>query len=305
MSDLATTANQGWNSWDRFWFSPASVARSGQIRGLLCLITIAYFASCWSDAAFWYAGEGPFSPARVATFLRTSGLEDAAAWIVSPLFLAKSAWLYQLYLIVGMAVALLVALGRGGSLAPWVLWLMLIGWANRAMILSGLTETLLSLGLFASAIAPPAGLWQAASRSGAVSQHWRSGFSQRLLGMQVTVVLVATLVTMLGGRVWFNGLGAYALAAPAPDRTIDWTGTMLSSANVHESLTHLMVLALPVGLWLAWMERPHRIGRIILLLWCSAVALLGSHWLYGLALAAMILAIQPVQGPGSIAVVRD
>jgi hypothetical protein len=53
------------------------------------------------------------------------------------------------------------------------------------------------------------------------------------------------------------------------------------------------------------MERPHRIGRIILLLWCSAVALLGSHWLYGLALAAMILAIQPVQGPGSIAVVRD
>lgn len=279
--------------WDRFWFSPASVARSAIIRSVLSIATAFYFLGAWSDAAFWYTDGGPLSAARVATFLRTSGLEDAATWIVSPLFLAKSAWLYKLYLAVGIFVALVAAIGRGGRIAPWLLWLLLVGWANRAMILSDLTETLLSLGLFASAIAPPGGLpvvWLQLDRA---RSHWLAGFSQRLIAAQVTVVLIATFITMLGGRVWFNGLGAYALAAPAQDRTIDWTASALVNATLHEGITHLMVLAVPCGLLLAWTAKTHRVGQAILVLWCIATALLGSLWLYGLSLATMVMAIDP------------
>ena len=108
-------------------------------------------------------------------------------------------------------------------------------------------------------------------------------------------MLIATFVTMLGGRVWFNGLGAFALAAPVPDRSIDWTSSLLARATVHEALTHLMVLALPIGLLLAWNRKTHRSGQVILLLWCLLVMLLGSFWLYGLTLAVMVLAIEPVQ----------
>ncbi len=261
---------------------------------MLSLITAIYFASSWSDVAFWYSGEGPFSPARVATFLRTSGLEDAATWIVSPLFLAKSAWLYHLYLVIGIVFAFLVTAGRGGRLAVWALWLLLVGWANRAMILAGLTETLLSLGLFASAIAPPGAIWAIFSNRSQLGTHWLAGFSQRLIATQVSIVLIATFMTMLAGRVWFNGLGSYALAAPARDRTIDWTNSSLVFGNVHEALTHLIVLAIPVGLLLAWIGKTQRIGQLILVTWCLIVAMLGSLWLYGLTMAAMVMAIGPI-----------
>ncbi len=294
MSDALDRGATELGGWDRFWFSPASIAWSAMIRGILCLATAVYFLGAWSDAAFWYAGGGPFSPARVATFLQTSGLEDAAKWIVSPLFLAKSAWLYHLYLVLGVLVALMVAVGRGGRFAAWALWLLLIGWANRAIILSGLTETLLSLGLFASAMAPPGPISAVLSKQDRTRSDWLAGFSQRLIATQVTIVLIATFTTMLAGRVWFNGLGAYALAAPARDRTIDWTNSVLVNGIVHESLTHLIVLAIPVGLLMAWLGKTHRIGQLILVLWCLAVALLGSLWLYGLTIATMVMAIRPI-----------
>ncbi len=295
MSSSKNDPVSAWAAWDRFWFAPRSTDRMAMIRGLLCLVAAAYFATCWADAAFWYGGGGPFSAERVATFLRTAGLEGAAAWIVSPLFLFKSAWLYHLYLAVSIGVAGLVACGRGGRLAPWALWLLLVGWANRAMILAGLTESLLSLGLFASAIAPPGSLWAIRSKPPRSTSQWTAGFSQRLLATQVSVVLIATAATMLAGRVWFNGLGAYALAAPSPDRTIDWTNTILLHPLVHESLTHLMIVSLPIGLLMCWIERTNRLGKTILLLWCLIVALLGSLWLYAATMAVMVMAIDPIQ----------
>jgi hypothetical protein len=272
-----------------------------QVRGLLCLITAIYFASSWSDAPFWYSDGGPLSPTRVSTFLQTGGLEDAARWIVSPLFLTGSAWIYRLYLVIGVAACAIVAAGRGGKAACWLLWLLLVGWANRAMILSGLTETLLSLGLFAAAIAPPAPSWQRTPSANDENDEfvdWRAGFSQRLMAVQITLIGLATFVTMLGGRVWFNGIGAYALAAPLEDRSIDWTTrAWFVNPMVHELLTHAMVIALPLGFALAWLHRTNRIGQSILIGWCIVVALLGSHWLYASAVATMVMAIRPVGRP--------
>ena len=86
---------------------------------------------------------------------------------------------------------------------------------------------------------------------------------------------------MLAGRVWFNGMGAYALAAPAPDRTFDWTtdASPLVRLPVHETLTHLMLIALPLGFLLAWLPRSNRVGKAILVGWCILVALLGAGYL--------------------------
>lgn len=284
------------SGWDAFWFARADLAPVATIRGLLCMITAAYFVSCWSDAAFWYTDEGPLSSARVATFLQTSGVEDAARWIVSPLFMTDSAWVYHAYLLIGIFVAGLVAAGRGGRLAGWAIWLLLVGWANRAMIVSGLAETLLSLGLFASAIAPSQSCWERfrGQDDGDDRGDWKAGFAQRLLAVQITLIGAATFVTMLAGRVWFNGLGAFALAGPVEDRSIDWTTSLLVEPLVHESITHLMIIALPLGFVLAWCGRTNRIGQAILIGWCVAVALLGSHWLYAMTFGTMVLAIRPI-----------
>lgn len=291
MSEAASELNR----WDRFWFSPSSVGQVALLRGCLCILTALYFVSCWSDAAFWYADGGPLSPQRVATFLRTSGLDSAAGWIISPLFLTSSMVVYRGYLAIGILLCVVVAAGRGGRIVPWVLWLWLVFWANRAMLLSSLTETALSLGLFASAIAPPAAIIP--RRQSDDRSDWKAGFASRLMSVQASIIIAATFVTMLGGRAWFNGLGAYALAAPAEDRTIDWTRfAWFRSPFVYETLTHLLIIALPLGLFLAWLPASTRIGKTMLIAWCVIVGALSSHWLYAATLATMLLAINPRNG---------
>lgn len=300
-------------TWDRYWFSSAPVAPVSMIRGLLAMITLVYFSSAWSDSVFWYANGGPLSETNVSAFLTTGGLESAGSWIVSPLFWTESPRAYQLYLICGIAAALAVLFGRGGRWMSFVLWCLFVGWANRAMLLSGLAETLLSLGLFASAISPAGSMWAAISKKRRAKQnssdepavsHWTAGFSERLLATQITVIGVATWVAMLGGRVWFNGLGAYALAAPVEDRTIDWTGagSLLVRVSVHEGITHLMMIALPLGLLLAWLPKTSQIGKLMVVGWAVAIGMLGSHWIYAMTFAVLVFSIRPfaaVVDPGA------
>jgi hypothetical protein len=116
-----------------------------------------------------------------------------------------------------------------------------------------------------------------------------------LIAVQISLVALGTFITMLGGRVWFNGLGAYALAAPWQDRTINWTGenSLLVNTIVHESLTHAIVFALPIGLLLAWLVATTRYGKTVLTIWCLAIACLGSLWLYAASFAVMVWAIAP------------
>lgn len=291
--------------WDQFWFRPDSVDSIANVRGGLAVLAILFFLSAWSDVAFWYV-DGPFAVQNVSSFLASGDLKAAGRWIISPLFFSSAAWLYYGYLAVGILAAVLVILGRGGRTMAFALWLLVIGWANRSMVLSGLAESLLSLGLFAAAIAPPCAWrpWPLGSTKQQAAYSWASRFAGRLLATQITVVGLSTFVTMLAGNVWFNGIGAYALAAPAQDRTIDWTasGSPLIYGFVHESLTHLMVIALPLGFAMAWGKKTNRIGQAVLLAWCLAVALLGSHWLYAATFAVMVLAIRPaIDSPPPVA----
>ena len=299
-ASLASDPDQ--SVWDVFWFSRRDVGRISLIRGLLSLIALVYFVSAWSDAPFWYVDGGPLSASTVSEFLRTGGLEGAGRWIISPLFLTESPVVYHLYLVTGIAAAIAVLCGRGGRAASFLLWCLLVGWANRTMLLSGMAETLLSLGLFAAAIAPAEKMWtgiavkqiqSSQTTRGSLLQHWTAGFAERLLATQITLIGLATWVTMLGG------LGAYALAAPVQDRTINWTtsASWLVRTPIHEALTHLMLLALPLGLFLAWLPRTSQAGKFMLVGWCLAVALLGSHWLYAMTFAVMVFSIRPVCRP--------
>ena len=300
-SDRSNTAEQSvgeLGAWDRFWFEPRETSAVAWIRGLLAFLAIIFFLSAWTDISFWYVDGGPLSRERVASFLETGDLQDAGRWILSPLFLSGSVWVYRAYLLLSVVMAIMVILGKGGRLAGFGLWLLFVGWANRSMILSGLAETLISLGLFAAAIAPPQAAFHRLTRIGGKvtrNREWSANFGLKLMAMQITVVGFATFVTMLAGRVWFNGIGVYALAAPAQDLTIDWTrqGSPLVNPFVHETLTHLMMIALPLGFAMAWIPRTNRLGQSILITWCAVVALIASHWLYAFTFACLVLAIQP------------
>ncbi|NND96902.1 MAG: hypothetical protein HKN47_06185 [Pirellulaceae bacterium] len=290
--------------WDEFWFSPKDSNQIAAIRGLLCLVTALYFASSFTDAAFWLDSGRPFSREQLSLFLNAADLNSEARWVLSPLFLIESIlgshwWIHYLYLLLGISLCIAVSLGRGGRLATWGLWIVLVGWANRLMFLSGVTETLLSLALFAAAIAPPARAtrWFATSMPKAdppantETEHWANGFALRLMAVQITLFGLVTVAAMLASRVWWNGLGAYALLAPVQDRTIDWT-TWLANSTLHELTTHLLVAAIPLGLALAWSRVATKFGIALVITWCTFVALLGSHWLYAATFATMCLSLR-------------
>ena len=54
-----------------------------------------------------------------------------------------------------------------------------------------------------------------------------------------------------------------------------------------------MMIALPLGLFLAWLPKTSQIGKLILVGWCVAIGVLGSHWLYAMTFAVLIFSIRP------------
>lgn len=282
-----------------WWVSPLRISTIGLIRFALGLVTVFYFSDALTDVSFWFGVEGVHSSQNVAEFLQRSGLQDAAAASISPLFLTDSLWVYQTYCLLGIAIATAMMLGRGGQWICVAAWLSVVLWSNRLLWLAGLTETILSLSLFATCFAPTwkVPLWNRrnliAGEADALSPA--TGFSIRLLAVQATLIGLATWLSMLAGEVWWNGTGAVALAAPESARSLGLVDS-LRSPWIHEILTLAIVVTLPLGLSLAWRSGPdhsvRRYGVAILNGWAVLIAVLGSHWIYSGTLVCAFTAIQ-------------
>ncbi len=282
--------------WNRFWFEPSSVRGVAQLRGLLCLITACYFVSCLPDVATWYGSEGVLSQGQVAAWASTHGDSNDLRWRISPLFLTDNLVVYRGWLVAGVILCVAVALGRGGRWASIAIWLTLVGWANRSLMIAGLAEPLLSMSWLAASIAPAATALVANDSNGSLDRDWSATLSTRLFAVHGTLVGLATFSTMLAGRVWWNGLGSYALTAPVEDRYFE-LANWISPMAIHEPLTPLLLWTLPLGLFLAWQPRYQTFGRVLLLTWTIAIALLTSQFLYAATLAAMFLAIRRKLAP--------
>src|SRR6056297_1258387 len=207
------------SAWDRFWFSPGSLRRVGQIRSGLAILTLLYFASYWSDIGFWFADGGVADREIFARLISETDSASTARWRLSPLFWTGSSQVMRGYLVVGMLLAAVVAAGRGGRIAAALLWIVFVGLANRASFLAGLAELPLAFGLAYCAFAPP-------PRSRRRATDWTAGLALRLLQTHTTLWLVTVLLTQLAGSAWWNGDAALALAAPSEARLFDLGGLL-------------------------------------------------------------------------------
>ena len=300
--------------WTEFWFSPSPVASLRNVRRGLCLVAAIYFASSLGDVETWFAHGAPASSSNLATFFRTAELTSDARWMISPLFiwdalagrsaLGESALVYRLYLLVGIGLAVFVAVGD--RLADWkvpaklaalgesswpsvLLWLWFVGWANRIVLLAGTVEPLLSLSLAAIAIAPVGRLRSDQESPRPVS--WRTTLADRLLSVQATLIALITTATLFASPVWWNGTGAYALVAPTQDRLFTVTGTFFETPLIYELLTALIVCVLPVGIFLAWKPATRKLGIAMVVAWCVAVGLLSANLLYAATLGILATTI--------------
>lgn len=292
------------SKWSAFWFAPESGKTTALIRRAICLTVAVYFLAAWPDVSTWLASGAPASSSHLASFFKAAELDSDAFWMLSPLFLwdrvfsgtalAESALVYRIYLLGGISLALLTA-ASGTRFLPkkiahffsgqWptvVLWIWFVGWANRCGLLAGIFEPVASVSLAAIAIAPPA-----------ETIHWRHTFSRRLIAIQATVIAIASAATMLASNIWWNGMAAYAIAAPVEDRPFDFTGTFFETAFVYESLTAILMVSLPVGCYLSWHASSRTWGRILIGIWCVITATLGAQLLYTTTFFVITMAMGP------------
>jgi hypothetical protein len=307
-----------------FWFAPSPVISLQFVRRALCVVTALYFLSAWGDVETWFQRGAPASSSNLATFFRTAELTDDARWMVSPLFvwdsifadsaLGESALVYRLYLLVGVVLALLVSVSdqwRRFNLPATVLrllssfwpslllWIWMVGWANRVVLLAGIVEPVLSVSLAALVVAPIIGS-SAAENASNVQWSWRTTVSRRLLAVQATLIALMTTATMLASPTWWNGTGAYALIAPAEDRFFDVRGTFFETSWVYEMTTTAIVWTLPIGVFLAWRNGSRSFGIGLIVAWCVVVGFLSANVLYAATLGIIATTIggAPTIGDG-------
>jgi len=251
-----------------FWNPQVNPQRLIWLRGTMALSAGFYFLSALTDAALWVGDEGLLSRQSIGDFLSAADLQSEARYYLSPLWWFDSAAAYRVFLIAGITLSLGVVSGRVPRLTTWVLWFWIVAAANRLMMLAGMTETLLSLAMFSLAIA-----------TSTKRVSWWTGFGTRLFVCQFTIVAAVFAAGTLNGDVWWNGLGAVALAEPAGLKSIDWTEGLLTTTWVHDVLTFLIAFSLPAGILAAWHNATRKAGVAVLIAWSFAVALLGSQWL--------------------------
>ena len=224
-------------------------------------------------------------------------------WLTQGTFLSESVAIYRGYLVVGVLLAVVAGFADklsaherlperlrtllGGSLPTVVLWVWFVGWANRIVFLAGLVEPVLSVSLAALAISP------IVIHNGPANGSWRTGFANRLLGIQTTLLLLTISLTMLASTVWWNGLGAYALVAPKEDRLIDVIDSFFENSWVYESLSAWIVCVPVIACWIGWQVRDSsscfpRLAQYMMWFWCLVVAILSANILYTMTIAIIV-----------------
>lgn len=268
--------------WLSFWFCDAPGGASlFAIRAGLSLIACWYFASHSADAGTWFSGTGLLATERLGDFLDSGDLTDEAKWRISPLYLTSSTVVVRIYLTLGILLAIAAMTIRTSRAPAILLWLWCLWLANRSLLIAGPEELALVFGLAYLTIPRPND-----------ATHWTHVLARRLLQVHLTLLLAATGLTMLSSEIWWDGTGAVSIAAPIGRRSIDLTD-LLASPWIHEPLTHAVVIVPIAAAIMIWCQPTRKIAYFSLMLWCVALALLSSQWMYLATMAVLLQCFKP------------
>ncbi|HBJ36352.1 MAG TPA: hypothetical protein DDZ51_16700 [Planctomycetaceae bacterium] len=290
---LETAASD--STWNSFWFGHwesetlLATASLAMVRIGLAVVAFWYFASHWSDVAFWFAGDGIVSAQALGVFLTDADLGDAVGWRLSPLYWVDSPMLLRAFLLVGMLLAVAMPLVRSTRAVTTMLWLSVVWLANRSIMIGGLEEVTLAWGLGYLVIAP---VRTPISDPPSGTAAWTTTLARRLIQVHLSIVFLVTGLAMLSSLAWWDGTGVMAVVSPVESRYFDFTET-LRSPRVHEWLTHGIVLgaiALPP---LLWIQSTRTVGFCFAVIWCIGLAILSSQGMHFLALAVLSLSFLP------------
>jgi hypothetical protein len=275
--------------WDKFWFTPADPKPLGFVRITWSLLTIAYLVSWFADIHVWFGSDGLLATPRIAELLQSAADEQPIFLRVSPLYWIQSEALLYGYLSLGIVLCFVAAAGIGGRISSLCVWLFVISIINRAPMLSGLCEPLLTMGWGYLTI--HSGKEQNPLRFG-ISDNAPSlaaNIALHLLQLHLFAWILLSVASQSGGLVWWQGEAVWWLASEArsPALSLGWLGRNPYALN---ALTHAVIVSQLLALFMLWPREVRKIGVIALWIACALLMLVSDQMLYPIALALLGLA---------------
>lgn len=241
--------------------------------------------SFWPELGSWFGPDGLLSAELGSKLV---AFEEIARWQVwSPLWWTDSLLVYQCWIVLGIAIAVLVGIGIGGRWAVGLLVLWIIAWSNRTLWLSSLVEPALIAFVAYLLVAPGPSLMQWKATCSTPSSLTRA--SLRLVQTHWWILLAFTLISQLADVVWWRGDAVWWLAASGRSNLLT-NETLRDNATLVNALTHGFVVVEILALWLIVLKSTRLVGVLLGLVCCLAIGLVADQLLYALLLAAGLLA---------------
>lgn len=270
-------------SWSDFWFNPRSQATLVSLRVAICSVTALWFASFWSGVSGWFGTEGILSREISA---RLFEFEQSASWQNwSPLWLSDSQSFCLGWLLGGVLLCALAAMGVGGRITLLVLWAWVIAWAHRVSWLQGAIEPALVACIAYLIIEPGPPI----RRLSAAAETWTAGLSIRLFQTHWWILVAAGTLSQLASVVWWRGEGVWWLASAGRSNlfSIHFLGGHAAWIN---ALSHSVIAIELLALWTITLNSARPLGCVLGVAVSIAYACVGDQVLYGLLLAACLIA---------------
>lgn len=275
-------SDSGADAWTRFWFTPGPIEPIHRMRRVVAMAAIYYLISWLLDLQAWIGPHGLLPPQTAAKLATDFGGQATARW--SWLYLSDASLLIWLTWTIALSSSAAMLAGRRPAWATAATWISVLMFCHRVWLVTTPFEWLLSSALFYLTFA--------------IDQRpesWNAGVIRRLFQVHLTGIYVATGLTQLAGRTWWEGDAVWWLMANSQTRLLDLTGLGATQVGLFaiNALTHAVVvigLLFPVLIWTS--RHRNALLRVVSAYWLVLAILTGWLGYCGLMLALTLLAWQ-------------
>ncbi|MCA9132601.1 MAG: hypothetical protein KDA45_05590, partial [Planctomycetales bacterium] len=275
-------------SWNQYWFAPRATAATTLPRVCICSVAGLWLASFLPQLDTWLGPTGFLSRSLAAKLI---DFENTARWQNwSPLWLGDSTLLLQLWLLLGIGLALLSAVGIGGRLSLGLLLFWIVSWAHRIVWMQGPLEPALIACVAYLIVQPGDKLWSVGrAQADSPQLTWTSSTARRLLQTHWWILVAAGLLSQLASLTWWRGEAVWWLASAGRSQLFT-VESLRGQPTLVNALTHGMVLLEMLALWCITLPAARGMGIVLGLAVAALVGLVADHVLYALLLAACLTA---------------
>ena len=270
-SALTTTVGENWN---RFWYTPSDPFSTSILRIIIGIAALYFVLSHSADLIRWFGNDGLLPSDTVTTLEQTIESADPGVasismpslrmsylhWIRSPF------WLWTAH-VTGLLIIVMFTIGLATRYTALLSFVVVISYINRAPMITGEFEPLLSMLLLYLCIAP-AGVYLSldrflATRHNSINKGQQEDgpstsitatIAVRLMQIHLSMFYLLMPLSKLAGRTWWDGEAVWWLITRTEARIVDLT-FMHNVPDLVYLWTHLIVLfelCFAVLIWNRW-----------------------------------------------------